>query len=55
MNEELYDRHFYVVHLTDKRVALFEDYEHMRSWWHVHASQGLLSHVTVEDYPTEEY
>ena len=48
-----YDRHYYIVHLKDGRAFPFEDYEYLRSWWHAHAPQGVLSHVTVEDYPPD--
>ena len=49
MNDKLYDRHGYIVHLKDGRMFPFEDYEFMRSWWYAHARTGLLSHVTIED------
>ena len=44
-----YDKHTYTVHLKDGRTVDFVDYELMRSWWMVHAKQGLFSHVVVND------
>lgn len=49
MSEQLYDRHYYVIHLKDGRQFKFEDYEHMRSFWMQHAKQGVFDRVIVHD------
>ena len=49
MSEDLYDRHYYTIHLKDDRSIDFEDYEYMRSFWMAHSHQGILDRVTVHD------
>lgn len=53
-SDKLYDKHDYIVHLNDGRDFVFEDYEHMRSWWMAHSKQGLLSHVTIQDVKVKQ-
>lgn len=49
MSDQLYDRHYYIVHFKDGRDFKFDDYELMRSWWMKHSHQGQFSHVTVHN------